>query len=95
MTIKILDIRKSNFSTGQTLAYLELQIDNLIIDGFKIVAGKNGKFLSYPREKGKDDIWRDIVHPVDVMVKQEIENYVLGEYEKYIGKIPEGLPPEG
>lgn len=96
MEIKILDIRKSTFSAGLTLAYLQLQIDNLTIDGFKIVNGKNGKFLSYPREKGKDDIWRDIVKPVDVNIKQEIENFVLKAFDNYLNnEIPTKLPPEG
>ncbi len=84
MNIKIIDIRKSTFSQGSTIAFLELQIDNLIIDGFKIVEGKNGKFLSYPREKGKDEKWYDRVKPIDALVKQEIESYVLNEYDKYL-----------
>lgn len=84
MEIKILDIRKSNFDTGKTIAFLELQIDNLIIDGFKIVNSNNGRFLYYPREKGKDEKWYDRVKPVNAITKQEIETYVLREYDKYI-----------
>ncbi len=84
MDIKILNIRKSNFGQSATLAFLEIQVDNMIIDGFKVVAGSNGKFLSYPREKGKDEKWYDRVRPIDINVKQELENYVLREYEKWV-----------
>lgn len=84
MLIKILNIRKSNFATSKTLAFLDIQIDNLVIYGFKVVMGNNGKFLSYPREQGKDEKWYDIVRPVDIMTKQEIESYILKEYEKWL-----------
>jgi DNA-binding cell septation regulator SpoVG len=83
MNIKIIEIRKTNFNNS-TLAFIELQIDNLIIDGFKVVEGRAGRFLSYPREKGKDDKWYDRVKPVDAITKQEIEAYVLREYDRYI-----------
>jgi len=89
MNIKILDIRKSTFTAGATVAFLSLQIDNFIIDGFKIVNSNNGRFLSYPREKGKDDKWYNIVRPIDIIVKQEIENYVLSEYKKWEANRPE------
>ena len=95
MNIKILDIRKTKFANSICLAFVNIQTDTFVIKGLRIINGRNGLFVSYPREKGKDDKWYDILYPVDVMVKQEIENYVLGEYNKYIGKIPAGLPPEG
>ena len=82
MQIKVLDIRKTKFSDSIVLAFVNIQIDNLIIKGCRIINGKNGLFLSYPRERGKDDKWYDIVIPTEASTKIEIESYVLAEYKK-------------
>ncbi len=94
MDIKVLNIRKSNFSSGATIAFVDLQIDKLLIDGFKIVNGQRGKFLSFPRQKGKDEKWYDIVKPVDFTTKNEIETYVLKEFEKFSNPTEPELPTE-
>lgn len=99
MEIKILNIRKVSNTTSPILAFLDVQIDSLIVDGMKIVCGKNGMFVSYPREQGKDQKWYDIVRPVDIIIKTQIETELMNKYKEWqkaqTEPLPEGLPPEG
>jgi hypothetical protein len=44
MEIKILNIRKSQFSNSATEAFIDLQIGGLIIGGFKIVTARMASF---------------------------------------------------
>jgi DNA-binding cell septation regulator SpoVG len=53
-------------STSKTVAFVQLTINKTIsIDGFKIINGKDGLFVSAPNHKGKDkegnDTWYDDV----------------------------------
>ena len=89
MDIKIVNIRKTKFADSICLAFIDLQYGNLVIEGFRIINGRNGRFISFPRQQGKDGKWYDTVKPVDIHIKQTIENFVLGEYDKYMSNSQE------
>ena len=91
MEIKIINIRESRIANSMCKAFIDTQIDNLIIKGMRIIDGRNGMFISYPREKGKDERFYDLVIPADMNTKQEIEKYLLDEYFKFK---EDKLPPE-
>jgi len=46
---------------GNTKATFSLVVEEAITISCKIVLGRNGLFVSFPREKGKDDNWYDRV----------------------------------
>lgn len=54
----------------------------VIINDCKIMNGKNGKFISLPERKGKDDKYYNVVWVVDERLREEITKKVLEEYEK-------------
>lgn len=83
MELKVTDIREPNNPTSIVKAFININYHGLIIKGLRIIDGRNGKFVSYPREKGKDDKWYDIVIPDNMTLKQEIENIVMDEYGKH------------
>jgi len=68
---------------GNVKAYCDLAVGNLfLIRGLRIVEGKNGMFVSMPRQQGKDQKWYDQVSPLSKEVKKAVEETVLGAYEK-------------
>jgi stage V sporulation protein G len=56
--------------------------DTLRMNSVRVVDGQNGKFLSYPSQKGKDGSWYSLVQPASGEVKKAIEQSVLEEYQK-------------
>lgn len=72
---------------GSIKANVSLNIDDqVIINDFKIIEGKNGLFISNPQrayQEGKDTKYRDIAYFMDQDVKADFEDAVFAEYEKY------------
>jgi stage V sporulation protein G len=67
--------------TGPTKAFVDLAIeDAFIIKGIRIVEGKDGMFVSMPREEGKDGKWYHVVVPLKREIKDQIEKIVLEAY---------------
>ena len=73
------------FDGDKTMAFIDLAYGELIIKGFKIVNGNQGIFISFPREKGKDDRWWDTVICSNPLLSKKIEELALAEYKKLKG----------
>ena len=66
---------------GATKAFCDMSImDSLVINGLRVVEGKDGLFVSMPREAGKDGKWYNTVIPLNREIKDEIEKVVLEAY---------------
>ena len=80
MKIEVSRIHKLN-GTGATKAFVDIVIeDSIAIVGFRVVEGKDGLFVTMPREEGKDGKWYSIVIPLKRDIKEEIERIVLEAY---------------
>ena len=67
--------------TGATKALCDISIaDCIVVNGLRIVEGKDGLFVCMPREEGKDGKWYNTVIPLKRDVKDEIEKVVLEAY---------------
>ena len=64
-------------------AYADLAInETLLFKGLRVVEGKNGLFVSMPREKGKDGKWYETIRPMNKEVKDQISLEVLSAYNE-------------
>ena len=64
-----------------TKAFCDISIlDSLVINGLRVVEGKDGLFVSMPREEGKDGKWYNTVIPLKREIKDEIDRIVLEAY---------------
>ncbi len=62
-------------------AFVDIALnESLLLKGLRIVEGRNGLFVSMPREKGKDNRWYETIHPMSRQVKDDIANTVLLAY---------------
>jgi stage V sporulation protein G len=66
---------------GATKAFVNISIaDAFVVIGLRIIEGKDGLFVSMPREAGKDGKWYNTVIPLTREVKDEIEKICLEAY---------------
>jgi stage V sporulation protein G len=81
---------------GSLKAYCDLLVaDALLIKGLRVVQGKNGLFVSMPRQQGKDQKWYDSVVALTKDTKAELGRVVLEAYEQN-GDLTEAVPgPDG
>ena len=69
---------------GSLKAYCDLAIgEAFLIKGLRVVSGKNGLFVSMPRQQGKDAKWYDTVVALTREAKQEVGRVVLEAYERH------------
>lgn len=52
-----------------------------LIKSLKVVDGKNGLFVSMPREQGKNGQWYDTVLPITKEAREQLAQIVLEAYE--------------
>lgn len=72
---------------GRLKAYATLVFDNcFIVRDLKIILGDSGLFVSMPSRRRKDGTFRDIVHPLNAEMRSELEQQVIGEYNKVAGQ---------
>lgn len=64
-----------------TKAFCDISIlDAVVINGLRVVEGKDGLFVSMPRAEGKDGKWYNTVIALKREVKDEIDKVVLEAY---------------
>ncbi len=80
LKIEVTRIHKLD-GTGSTKALCDISIaDCFVVRGLRIIEGKDGLFVSMPREEGKDGKWYNTVIPLKREVKDEVERVVLEAY---------------
>ena len=66
---------------GSLKAYCDLAVGNqVLVKGVRVVQGKNGLFVSMPREQGKDQKWYDSVVLLTDEAKADVSRLVLEAY---------------
>ena len=77
MKVKVYPVK----SNGNLLANASIEIESIVIKGFKIVEGRDGDFVSWPSQKGKDGKYYDQVYALNKDLRREVEDNILDEYE--------------
>lgn len=55
--------------------------DVFVITGVKVIKGKNGLFVTMPQYKNSDGDYKDLVYPINVDLRKDINDIVLEAYE--------------
>lgn len=80
MKMDVVRIHKLD-GTGPTKAFVDVELEGaFIVKGLRIVEGKDGLFVSMPREEGRDGKWYNTVVPVSREVKDTLDTMVLEAY---------------
>ena len=68
---------------GPTKAYCDLLIlDTFLVKGIRVVHGKNGLFVSMPREQAKDGKWYETFYPVSKDMRKGLQELVLERFNE-------------
>ena len=54
--------------------------DAFVVHDVKVVDGQNGLFVAMPSRRDDNGVFRDIVHPIDSELHNEIEGEILSAY---------------
>ena len=75
-------------------AYVSIVFDNCFMVGeIRVMQGPTGLFVSFPAKKQRDGTHWDIAFPANAETRMMIQQAILAEYEKLVGKenpVPSG-----
>ena len=84
MTITDIKIRKI-ITEGRLRAIISITFDNMLaVHDIKVVQGDERLFVAMPSRKDENGIFRDIVHPISLEARQQIETEILEAYTRHI-----------
>ena len=64
-------------------AFANIVIDDaFIVKNIKIIEGKNGLFVAMPSQKNKSGEYRDIAHPLNTDMRNELEKLIIEKYHE-------------
>ena len=70
---------------GSLKAFCDLAIGEMfLIRGVRVIEGKQGLFVSMPRQQGKDGKWYETVAMLSKEVNAEVKKVVLEEYRIHV-----------
>lgn len=68
---------------GSLKAFCDLSVgEAFLIRGLRVVEGRNGLFVSMPRQQSKNQKWFDSVVMLNPETKREVGRIVMDAYEK-------------
>ena len=68
---------------GTLRAFCDLAIgEQFLVKGLRVVEGRNGLFVSMPRQQGKNGKWFDSVSTITKEIKKVVDQVVLEAYEQ-------------
>ena len=80
--VKVNRIKKIETARKSLKAFADVEINGLLlVKGLQVLSGKNGLFVSMPRQKGKDSKWYEIVRTLTPELKSQIISTVLSAYQ--------------
>ncbi|MGE4547024.1 MAG: septation regulator SpoVG [Desulfurella sp.] len=84
--MNITEVKISPISGDEKLkAFATVTFDDcFLVRDLKIINGKKGFFVAMPSRKMKDGTFKDIAHPLNNAMRQQLETKVLEEYNKSI-----------
>jgi stage V sporulation protein G len=79
--IKVNRIHKLDPQIRNIKAFADIEVGGaILVKGLQVLDGKNGLFVSMPRQKGKDNKWYETVRAMTPEVKDRVVSAVLEAY---------------
>lgn len=82
MVVTDIRIRKID-KDGKMKAIVSVTFDEaFVVHDIKVIEGKKGLFIAMPSRKGADDEFKDIAHPINPEMRNQLQEMILGKYEE-------------
>lgn len=91
MQITDIRIRKIN-KIGKMKAVVSVTFDSaIVIHDIKIIEGEKGMFVAMPSRKFENGDFKDIAHPINSYMREELQRSIISKYKSVIQEIKEPL----
>ncbi|GGI43310.1 septation regulator SpoVG [Mammaliicoccus stepanovicii] len=82
--MNVTDVRLRKIQTdGRMKALVSITLDNaFVIHDLRVIEGNSGLFVAMPSKRTPDGEFRDIAHPINSEMRQEIQEAVMKVYEE-------------
>ena len=82
--MKITDVRVRKIESDSKMrAVASITIDDeFLVHDIKIIDGDKGMFIAMPSRKTGESEYRDIAHPINSQVRENMQNTILEAYRK-------------
>ena len=80
--MNITDVRVRKIAKeGKMRAVVSITIDDeFVVHDIKVIEGEKGLFIAMPSRRAGDGEYRDIAHPINQVMREEIQAAVLDAY---------------
>ncbi|MCU7558399.1 septation regulator SpoVG [Macrococcus capreoli] len=82
--MKVTDVRMRKLATDSRMkALVSITLDEaFVIHDLRVIEGNNGLFVAMPSKRTADGEFRDIAHPINSEMRQEIQSAVMKVYDE-------------
>lgn len=82
--MKVTDVRLRKIQTdGRMKALVSITLDDVfVIHDLRVIEGNSGLFVAMPSKRTPDGEFRDIAHPINSEMRQEIQEAVMKVYDE-------------
>lgn len=89
--MKMTDVRLRKIQTdGRMKALVSITLDEaFVIHDLRVIEGNSGLFVAMPSKRTPDGEFRDIAHPINSDMRQEIQDAVMKVYDETDEVIPD------
>ncbi|AVQ34632.1 MULTISPECIES: septation regulator SpoVG [Staphylococcus] len=89
--MKVTDVRLRKIDTdGRMKALVSITLDeSFVVHDLRVIEGNSGLFVAMPSKRTPDGEFRDIAHPINSEMRQEIQDAVMKVYEETDEVIPD------
>ena len=89
--MKVTDVRLRKIQTdGRMKALVSITLDEaFVIHDLRVIEGNSGLFFAMPSKRTPDGEFRDIAHPINSDMRQEIQDAVMKVYDETDEVIPD------
>lgn len=89
--MKVTDVRLRKIQTdGRMKALVSITLDEaFVIHDLRVIEGNSGLFVAMPSKRTPDGEFRDIAHPINSDMRQEIQDAAMKVYDETDEVIPD------
>ena len=89
MKITDVRVRKVN-SAGKMRAVVSVTFDDsFVVHDIKVIEGKERMFIAMPSRKTAEGEFKDVAHPINTALRDELQTVILEKYEEVLAEEPE------
>lgn len=81
--MQITEIKIFPVNEDKLKAYVTVTFDNsFVVRDLKVIQGNNRLFVAMPSRRMKDGSFRDVVHPSNAEMREQLEKAIFDEYNR-------------